>query len=73
MFTRSRTGASGVRSESNSGQPVDHSGPGLSRANNSGDSRSKTGGLPSSSQPKSGPGGGAQGGAPNGETVEDAI
>jgi hypothetical protein len=45
--------ASGVRSDSNSGQPVANSGPGLSRANNSSDARSNAEGLPSSSQPKS--------------------
>lgn len=48
--------ASGVRSESNSGLPVTHSGPGLSRARNPSDARSKPEGLSSSPQPKSGRG-----------------
>jgi hypothetical protein len=43
-----------------SGQPVDHSGPGLSRARNLSDARPKPEGLPSSSQPKSGPIGAAK-------------
>src|SRR6266705_2772445 len=45
----------------NSGLPVDHSGPGLGRANNSSDSQPKAGGLPTRyffSQPKSGQGSG---------------
>ncbi len=45
----------------NSGLPVDHSGPGLGRANNSTNSQPKAGGLPTRyffSQPKSGQGSG---------------
>jgi hypothetical protein len=38
--------ASGVRSDFNSGQPVDHSGPGLSRAYNPSNTRSNSEGLP---------------------------
>jgi hypothetical protein len=40
------TRASGVRSDCNSGEPVAHSGPGLSRAHNSSNTRSNAEGLP---------------------------
>jgi hypothetical protein len=40
----------GVRSDSNSGEPVDHSGPGLSKAHNSSNTRSNAEGLPTNLQ-----------------------
>ena len=40
------TRASGVRSDCNSGEPVAHSGPGLSKTYNSSNTRSNAEGLP---------------------------